>query len=114
MENGFSVRLPVATAAGSVDDCVLKYAPNGQPSQQVLRYWQLAAVVERLGDVGRAADDHAPVLVVLLDAGGHVLLAAVQRHRRQELAVGQLRQALALPLMPANFSTWLYHGAMSV
>ena len=25
--NGFSVRRPVATAAGSVDDCVLKYAP---------------------------------------------------------------------------------------
>src|SRR5258708_36036513 len=40
MEKGRSVRLPVATAAGSVDDCVLKYAPNGQPSQHLLRYWQ--------------------------------------------------------------------------
>src|SRR5271165_2714069 len=30
MEKGRSVRLPVFTAAGSVVDCVLKYAPNGQ------------------------------------------------------------------------------------
>src|SRR5690348_11414509 len=38
IENGLNVRLFVAIAAGSVDDCVLKYAPNGQPSQHLLRY----------------------------------------------------------------------------
>src|SRR5690348_2389789 len=38
--NGCSVRRPVFTAAGSVDDCVLKYAPYGQPRPQALRYWQ--------------------------------------------------------------------------
>src|SRR5712691_7047109 len=37
--NGLSVKRPVATAAGNVDDCVLKYPPKGQPSQQALRYW---------------------------------------------------------------------------
>src|ERR1035438_2752180 len=31
IENGRRVRFPVATAAGRVEDCVLKYAPNGQP-----------------------------------------------------------------------------------
>ena len=40
MANGLSVSLPVSAAAGSVDDCVLKYAPYGQPSQQAFRYWQ--------------------------------------------------------------------------
>ena len=46
MDQGFSASLPVFAAAGSVEDCVLKYAPNGQPSQQALRYWQ----AERPGD----------------------------------------------------------------
>src|SRR5687768_7608177 len=40
MDHGFSVSRPVLAAAGSVDDCVLKYAPYGQPSQQAFRYWQ--------------------------------------------------------------------------
>src|SRR5688572_8710233 len=31
MEKGRSVRFPVFVAAGNVDDCVLKYAPYGQP-----------------------------------------------------------------------------------
>src|SRR5688572_33383598 len=40
MENGRRVRLPVFTAAGNVDDCVLKYPPYGQPSQHLSLYWQ--------------------------------------------------------------------------
>src|SRR5690606_5489384 len=41
MENGRNVRLPVATAAGRVDDWVLKYAPKLQPSQHWFWYWQV-------------------------------------------------------------------------
>src|SRR6185503_19977482 len=41
IDQGRTVKLPVALAAGKVDDCVLKSAPNGQPSQHLLRYWQL-------------------------------------------------------------------------
>ncbi|MNQ93527.1 hypothetical protein D3C85_1089980 [compost metagenome] len=33
-EYGLTVRLPVFIAAGKVEDCVLKYPPKGQPSQQ--------------------------------------------------------------------------------
>src|SRR5207237_8555186 len=36
--NGLSVSRPVAIAGGNVEDCVLKYPPYGQPSQQALRY----------------------------------------------------------------------------
>src|SRR3954470_5335445 len=39
IDHGLSVILPVFAACGSVDDCELKYAPYGQPSQQALRYW---------------------------------------------------------------------------
>src|SRR5450432_350003 len=39
MLHGRTVKLPVATAAGNVDDCVLKYPPNGQPSQQRFLNW---------------------------------------------------------------------------
>jgi len=38
--NGFSVSRPVAMAAGSVEDWVLKYPPKGQPNQHALRNWQ--------------------------------------------------------------------------
>src|SRR5258706_13361184 len=31
MLQGLTVRLPVLTAAGKVEDCVLKYPPKGQP-----------------------------------------------------------------------------------
>ena len=34
---GLKVKLPVAIAAGKVEDCVLKYPPNGQPNQHLLR-----------------------------------------------------------------------------
>src|SRR5688572_20366745 len=37
-EYGRNVRLPVFIAARKVDDCVLKYPPNGQPLQQRFRY----------------------------------------------------------------------------
>ena len=43
--NGLSVSRPVAMAGGNVEDCVLKYPPYGQPSQQALRYWQGARPV---------------------------------------------------------------------
>src|ERR1044071_2644618 len=39
MLQGRTVRLPVFNAAGNVDDCVLKYPPNGQPSQQRFLNW---------------------------------------------------------------------------
>src|SRR5690606_37091672 len=39
MEYGRRVRLPVATAAGKVDDCVLKYPPKLQPSQHWFWNW---------------------------------------------------------------------------
>src|SRR6266705_2758976 len=37
IDQGRSVRLPVLTAAGKVEDCVLKYPPKGQPSQHLFR-----------------------------------------------------------------------------
>src|SRR6478736_9979215 len=40
IEKGRTVKFPVFIAAGKVEDCVLKYPPNGQPSQQRLRNWQ--------------------------------------------------------------------------
>ena len=39
MLHGLTVNLPVFIAAGKVDDCVLKYPPNGQPSQQRFLNW---------------------------------------------------------------------------
>jgi hypothetical protein len=39
IDHGFSVNRPVAIAGGSVEDCVLKYAPYGQPSQHASRNW---------------------------------------------------------------------------
>ena len=41
MLQGRTVKLPVALAAGNVDDCVLKYPPKGQPSQQRLLNWHV-------------------------------------------------------------------------
>src|SRR5690606_15613861 len=40
IENCRNVTFPVATAAGKVDDWVLKYAPKLQPSQHWFWYWQ--------------------------------------------------------------------------
>src|SRR5205814_505464 len=37
--HGLRVMRPVFAACGSVDDCELKYAPYGQPSQHAFRYW---------------------------------------------------------------------------
>ena len=43
-----------------------------------------------------------------------VLLDAVHLKGRQQLPVGQLRQAGFSPLTPMNDSTWSYHGSMSL
>ena len=53
-----------------------------------------AAAVVRLRQVGDAADDHRPAAEVLRDPVLHLPLEAVHLHRRQELSVGELRQAL--------------------
>src|SRR5689334_3686993 len=39
--HGRTVRFPVFIAAGNVEDCVLKYPPNGQPNQHLFLNWQL-------------------------------------------------------------------------
>src|SRR3989442_2909272 len=56
--NGLSVKRPVATAAGNVDDCVLKYPPKGQPSQQALRYWHFV----RPGSIATRSEEHTSEL----------------------------------------------------
>src|SRR5680860_1205177 len=40
MELGRRVMFPVRSAAGRVEELLLKYPPNGQPRLQRLRYWQ--------------------------------------------------------------------------
>ena len=95
IENGRSVRRPVAYAAGRVAALLLKYAPYGQPRMQRLRYLAAAAAVVRLREVRRAADDHGASAERLRDALLHLALEAVHLHRRQELPVRELRQAVA-------------------
>src|SRR5206468_5131286 len=61
-----------------------------------------------------APDCHDPLGGEALgDALAHDLLGAVERHRRQELAVGRWERPSASPEIPMNSSTWSYHGAMS-
>src|SRR6266571_6521870 len=75
MDHGLSVRRFVFAAAGSVDDCVLKYAPKGHPSQQALRYWQRVRPVSsrvrfavRPGMMRRLASNNLPRRVATLSS----------------------------------------------
>ena len=70
-------------------------------------------VLERLGQHCDPANGHGPFREARLDTLAHVPLEHVHLHRGDELSIRQLRQVLAWPLTPMNFSTWLYQGAMS-
>src|SRR5262245_12239424 len=108
-----SVNRPVFIANGSVDACVLKYEPEGHPSAHALRYWQRPR-----------------------PGSGCVRLATRPGIRRRVVNFAAMREATDSstqfngiggwngpsgscgrcsidPEMPACFSTWSYHGAMS-
>ena len=85
----------MASAAGSVDDCELKYAPYGQPRRHALRYWQrprrpsgCVRFATRPGMIRRRPSN------CFAETAGERRLDDVQRHRRLELSVGELRQSL--------------------
>ena len=110
----FSVSRPVAMAAGSVDDCVLKYAPYGQPSRHALRNWQRPRVpsgwvrlATRPGMIRRVPSNcfaSRPASAVSTTFSG---IAG------WNCPSGSCGRPSIEPLMPACRSTWSYHGAMS-
>ena len=53
------------------------------------------AAVVRLREIRHTSDEHRTAVERLGDAALHLFLEAVHLHRRQELAIGELRQTVA-------------------
>src|SRR5476649_1340778 len=106
MENGRSVKLPVAIAAGRVDDCVLKYPPKGQPNAHLLRYWQLVRPL--CGTVMLATRP----MIILRRSLYCAFMRAATSFSTQFISIagknslsGSCGNPSFDPLIPANFST---------
>ena len=66
MLQGRTVKLPVAIAAGKVEDCVLKYPPNGQPSQQRFLNWHCGSSGNCLSKICNTANKHVPLILIMM------------------------------------------------
>ena len=105
MLSGRTVRRPVAIAGGRVLDCVEKYDPVEQPRSHGPQQWQAARplwfavrIAARPIVMRRSLKRRSIPAFTCFSPGVHL-------HRRQELAVGQLRQPVLLPLTPMCRST---------
>src|SRR6476659_980343 len=109
IDHGFNVRRPVFAAAGNVDDCVLKYAPYGQPNQHALRYWQADRP-------GRAFVAFAvrPGMMWRLPLNSFLSLPATMSSAQlsgiagKNCPSGSCGNPSIEPAIPACFSTWSY------
>ena len=73
---------------------MLKYEPDGHPSEHALRYWQRPRPGSGCVRLAFAAGNDPAVSAELLrEPAGDRLLGAVERHRRLELPVRKLRQS---------------------
>src|SRR6056297_877719 len=108
------VRLPVTLAAGSVTALLLKYAPYGQPCPHLFRYMHLPRPF-----IGSVRCSTRPMIMFLPGNSCPILLLTC--FSRQFISIGGKKwlsgscgRPIASPLIPANFSTYVYHGSISL
>src|SRR6185437_16396304 len=115
MDQGLSVRRPVFIAAGSVEDCVLKYAPYGQPSQHASRYWHaLRPGSACVRFAVRAGIQRRLPSKCCLTRSATCCSAQLNGIGGWNLPSGSCGMCSMEPEIPAKGSTWSYHGEMSL
>src|SRR5690606_26518685 len=96
-----------------------KISSERTPQPAAIAELALFAAFKRAGYVCRATDNHVALAVILLlDTRGYVFFHTVQIHRREEVAIRQVRNAIAdaadagelLDIVVPRFDFFITHG----